>query len=107
MKRFSTLLKMGLIVVIFGLLAFATPVQAGKPWHSVVVDSDFVGECTSFALAGASAALPGGTSCFGTTQFVPRSANVLRVTWSTAGDSHDGITIGGRVTTLNGLSHYE
>ena len=93
MKKFSKLQTMGLTAVVLVLLAFAMPIQAGKPWHSVMADSDFVGECFTAALAGANATTPGGTSCFGTTQFVPGSANVLRITWSTAGDSHDGARV--------------
>ncbi len=93
MKRFSNFVKIGLTAAIFGLLAFAIPSQAGKPWHSVMADSDFFGECATGAPAGPSAAVPGGVSCFGTTQFVPGSANVLRVTWSTAGDSHNGAAV--------------
>jgi hypothetical protein len=88
MKRFSKMLTMALTVAILGLLTFATPLQAGKPWHSVMADSDFFLECATGAPAGPSAAVPGGISCFGTTQFVPGSANVLRVRWSTAGDTH-------------------
>jgi hypothetical protein len=72
------------------VFATTTPSQAGKPWHSVMADSDFTGECSTNMTAGATAAAPGGTSCYSTTQFVPNSANVLRITWSTAGDSHGG-----------------
>jgi len=93
MNRISNYAKLVLTVAILGLLAFATPSQAGKPWHSVTADSDFVGECTTEELVGPSANDPGGTSCYGTTQFIPGSANVLRITWSTAGDSHDGARV--------------
>jgi hypothetical protein len=94
MKRFSKLQTMGLTAVALGLLAFATPIQAGKPWHSVMADSDFVGECVTANAAGTDADTdPGGRSCFGTTQFVPNSANVLRITWSTAGDTHNGAAV--------------
>ncbi len=93
MESLSRIPRIGSIVAVLTLLAVATSLEAGKPWHSVMADSDFVGECFTTALAGPSAAIPGGTSCFGTTQFVPNSANVLRVTWSTAGDSHDGASV--------------
>jgi hypothetical protein len=93
MKRFLKLLTIGLTMAIFGLFTFATPLQAGKPWHSVVADHDFVGECQTAATGGPPAAAPGGTSCFSTTQFVPGSANILRVTWSTAGDTHFGAAL--------------
>ena len=52
-----------------------------------------MGECATGAPGGPPAAAPGGLSCFGTTQFVPGSANVLRITWSTAGDTHNGAAV--------------
>jgi hypothetical protein len=85
--------RIGSVIAVLGLLTVATSLEAGKPWQSVMADSDFISECATSAMAGPSAAVPGGTSCFGTTQFVPNSANVLRITWSTAGDSHDGAAL--------------
>lgn len=90
MKWFK-IVSMGLASAGFAILASTTPSQAGKPWHSVTADTDFVGECfTNLAGNDATPATPGGISCYGTTQFVPNSANVLRIRWSTAGDTHDG-----------------
>ena len=93
MKRVSRLLRIWPLAAVLGTMFLAAPLQAGKPWHSVMADHDFFGECATNVMAGPSAAIPGGISCFGTTQFVPNSANVLRITWSTAGDSHDGAAV--------------
>ncbi len=93
MNRISNYAKLVLTVAILGLLAFATPSQAGKPWHSVMADSDFFGECSTTDVGTDSANAPGGVSCFSTTQFIPGSANVLRIRWSTAGDSHGGAAL--------------
>lgn len=92
--KWSNVHTLGLAAASLGMLAFATPSQAGKPWHSVVVDHDFVGECnTAAAGVDGNPAAPGGLSCFGTTQFVPSSANVLRIRWSTTGDTHGGAAL--------------
>jgi hypothetical protein len=64
MKRFTTLQTIGLTAVALGLLAFAMPIQAGD-WRAVTADHDYFGECASALPALASAALPGGISCFG------------------------------------------
>ncbi len=88
--KWLNIVMIGCAAAAIGLLAFATPSQAGKPWFSVVADEDFTGECLTTATAGATAAAPGGVSCYTTTQFVSGSANVLRITWSAAGDTHGG-----------------
>ena len=90
--RWSKLLTMGWAAAALGLFVFATSSQAGL-WRSVVADNDFVGECFTTATGTTDPAIPGGKSCFGTTQFVPGRANVLRVTWSTSGDTHDGAAL--------------
>jgi hypothetical protein len=91
--RWSNLLPIGLATAALGMFAFATSSQAGKPWQSVVVDNDFAGECFTGAPGTSDPSAPGGLSCFGTTQFVPSSGNILRVRWSTAGDQHDGAAL--------------
>lgn len=91
--KWSSLLPIGLATASLGLFAVATSSQAGKPWHSVVADNDFVGECSTGAPGTSDPSAPGGVSCFGTTQFVPSSGNVLRVRWSTAGDAHFGAAV--------------
>ncbi len=88
--KWSNFATIGCPAAAIGLLAFAMPSQAGKPWHSVTADTDFVFECATSVATLNNAAAPGGVSCFGTTQFVPSSANVLRVTMSSAGDTHNG-----------------
>lgn len=91
--RWSKLLTIGWAAAALGLFVFAMSGQAQQPWRSVVADSDFLGECVTAAPGTNDPANPGGTSCFGTTQFVPGNANVLRVTWSTSGDTHSGAAL--------------
>ncbi len=90
MKWFN-LASIGFTAAAIGLLAFTTPSQAADPeWVSVTADTDFVGECLTLNIAVDVAAAPGGISCYGTTVFVDDDTNVLRVTVSTAGDTHNG-----------------
>ena len=91
--KWSNFATIGCTAAAIGLFVVAMPSQAGKPWHSVTADTDFVGECATTVAAVDIAATPGGISCYGTTQFVPGSANVLRVTMSSAGDTHDGARV--------------
>ncbi len=77
-------------VLAVAVLAVGSPSQAGKPWHSVTADLHWQGECFTTSTTTADPNNPGGVSCFNKTVFIPRSANVLRITWSTTGDTHFG-----------------
>lgn len=92
------------VVFVLGVFALASPAQAGKPWHSVIADTDFVGECATNVATVDVAAAPGGVSCYSNTFFVPGSANVLRVTVSTSGDTHNGarLRMGCIISSVNG-----
>ncbi len=82
--------------------------QSVKPWKSVAANLRWSGECTTSATTTSNPAAPGGSSCYSKTFFIPGKVNVLRVTWSTTGDSHSGaamqmaclITNGAGVTTF-------
>ena len=93
--RTTKLVTVACMAVVFalGVFALASQTQAGKPWHSVTAARDFTGECSTTAAATAVAAAPGGVSCFSTTNFVPGSANMLRIIWSTTGDTHGGAAL--------------
>ena len=85
----------GSIAAVFAvaLLAIPSTSQAGKPWHSVAADFDYVGECLTAATNIDDPSNPGGISCYNKDLFVPASANVLRITWSTTGDTHGGAAL--------------
>lgn len=76
-----------------GVFALASQTQAGKPWHSVAANLNWQGECSTSAVASSNPNTPGGRSCFNKTVFIPGSANVLRITWSTTGDAHSGTAL--------------
>lgn len=91
--KWSNFTTIGFPAAAIGLLAVAMPSQAGVPIHSEAADTDFVGECLSFAVPGPSAAVPGGTSCFGTTVFISGKANILYIEVHSAGDTHGGAAL--------------
>ena len=92
--KWTSIAAIGCAAAALGMFALAPSTsQAGKPWHSVMADQDFTGECQTIVAATTNPANPGGVSCYSTTQFVPGSANVLRIAWSTQGDTHDGAAL--------------
>lgn len=98
MKHMASAASIGAIVAIAGIFAGAVLVgpsaaQAGKPWKSMTADYDFTGECVTDLGVDefdADEGTTGGVACFTKSVFVPRSSNVLRVTWSATGDTHNG-----------------
>ena len=98
------------IAAVFAVAILAIPsvTQSAQPWRSVSADLHWVGECFTTALTTANPAAPGGKSCFNKSVFIPGNTNVLRITWSTTGDTHGGaalemaclITDGAGVTTF-------
>lgn len=97
MKKLASSASTGAMVALAGVFAVAmlagpSSTEAGRPWQSITADFDFTEEC--FTDQGVDELVTegttGGTACFTKSVFVPRRTNVLRVTWSTTGDTHNG-----------------